>query len=497
LRRALLILLASFAFGATARAQAIDGGVKPAAEAAKPQKVAQLTSGPQASDSDMATIRAAAELVRAKKATAALAKLDPLAARLADNPDFDYVYGVAALDAGHPAQAAVALRRALAARPNFHLARAELGRALAAMGDLSGAKREFQTVRDTNGLPALARDAMGRQIIAIDESLRQIGPAGPQARSTNEPQTRPAKTEAQPRTRISGYLENSIGYDSNVNAGPSNTTLLIPALAFLGPASISPQAMPRKSGFYELAGGLSITHALNEDTAAFANMIGNWHPLFEHEEFRTALAGGEAGIAREVRGLGIFSVAAIGQTFLMDDRAFRNLYGVAGQWRQRYADAWDASLAVSWLGLEYPGQIGQNTDRYTATGTISHKWEKTPLAPAITFTGNVGKEIARDAAMDFLSFTLLGGRVGVETTWAPWLVAFLQAGYEDHRYDADYPLFFKHRHDGLLDALVGVEIKMSQRISLRPSVQYTQTRSNVDLFDQKRWITAMTLRWTF
>jgi hypothetical protein len=54
-----------------------------------------------------------------------------------------------------------------------------------------------------------------------------------------------------------------------------------------------------------------------------------------------------------------------------------------------------------------------------------------------------------------------------------------------------------HRHDGLLDALAGVEVKLSERISLRPSVQYSETQSNVDLFDQKRWITSMTLRTTF
>ncbi len=472
--------------------ETIDDALNRQRTAEKQQKLAQADApaGPRLSDSDRATIRAAAELVRAKKAAKALATLDPLADRLAGNPDFDYVYGVAAFESGHPAQASVALRRALAARPDFHLARAELGRAFAAMGDLAGAKREFQTVRETAGLPALARDAMGREVLAIDQALTQSGVAPSQPGPT-KPET------PQPRTRISGYIENSIGYDSNVNAGPSGETLIIPALSFLGPASISPQAMPKKSGFYELAGGLTITHAVDNDTAIFANVVGNWHPLFEHGEFRTALAGGEAGIARRFGELGTVSLAAIGQTFMMGDSAFRNIYGAAAQWRQRYADTWDVSLSASWLGLEYPTLDGQNTDRYSAIGTIARKWEKLPLAPAISVAGTVGKEIARTAGMDFLSFTLLGARMGLETTWAPWLVAFAQVSYEDHRYDADYPLFFMHRHDGLFDALAGVEIKLSERVSLRPSVHYSETRSNVDLFDQKRWITAMALRTTF
>jgi tetratricopeptide (TPR) repeat protein len=473
--------------------EAIDEALKQRKTAEKQQKVAQVAApaaGPRLSAGDRATIRAAAELVRAKKAAKALAKLDPLADRLAGNPDFDYVYGVASLESGHPAQASVAFRRALAARPDFHLARAELGRAFAAMGDLAGAKREFQTVRETAGLPALARDAMGREVLAIDQALPQSG--------TAPSQNRPATPEKpQPRTRVSGYIENSIGYDSNVNAGPSSETLLIPALSFLGPATIAPQAMPKKAGFYELAGGLTITHAVDNDTALFANVVGNWHPLFDHEEFRTALAGGETGIAHRFGDFGTVSLAAIGQTFIMGNSAFRNIYGAAAQWRQRYADAWDVSLSASWLGLEYPTLDGQNTDRYSAIGTLARKWEKLPLAPAFSLTGTVGKEIARTNGMDFLSFTIFGARMGLETTWAPWLIAFAQVSYEDHRYDADYPLFFERRHDGLVDALAGVEIKFSERVSLRPSVHYSETRSNVDLFDQKRWITAMALRTTF
>jgi hypothetical protein len=198
-----------------------------------------------------------------------------------------------------------------------------------------------------------------------------------------------------------------------------------------------------------------------------------------------------------VPGVGIFTVEAIGQSFFMGDSAFRNLYGAATQWRQRYADNWDASLAFTWLALEYPTMFGQDADRYSVIGTLAHKWEQLPLMPAFSVTATAGKEIARGDGMNFLSFTLLGARVGLETTWTPWLLAFLQASYEDHHYDADYPLFFMHRHDGIIDLLAGVEIKLAERVTLRPSVHYSEVRSNVDLFDQKRWISTVTLRTSF
>lgn len=42
--------------------------------------------------------------------------------------------------------------------------------------------------------------------------------------------------------------------------------------------------------------------------------------------------------------------------------------------------------------------------------------------------------------------TFIGVRGGFEILPRPWTVIFAQAGYEDHRYEADYPLFFVHRH---------------------------------------------------
>ncbi len=443
-------------------------------------EAAAQAAGTPASERDVAMIRGAAELVRAEKSAEAYDQLAPMEARLAGNPDFDYVYGVAALDAGHPAQAVVALRRALKVRPDFHTARAELGRALAAMGDLAGAKREFETVRNVPDLPPVARDALGRRVAAIDGAV--------------------ANKNAK---RYSGYLESSIGYDTNVNAGPADQTLLIPALAFLGPATISPQALPKKSGFYEIAGGFSGSLPIDNETAVFANLAGNIHPLFDYSEFRTAVAGGEAGVARQVQNLGILSVAGIAQTFLLGGQTFRNIYGAAGQWRQRLAGVWDTSLALSWLRLDYP-QIDctpipagcQDTNRYTATGTVARRFD-TSMKPTVTLAANVGREVAITDGYDFLSYTFIGVRGGVEVSPLAWMVIFAQAGYEDHRYDADYPLFFVNRHDRLFDALGGVEFKITEALSLRPSVHWSQTRSNVGIFENQRWIAQTALRWAF
>jgi hypothetical protein len=414
--------------------------------------------------------------------------LTPLEGRLSGDADYNYVYGVAALDSGHPAQAAVALRHALKLRPDFHLARAELGRALAAMGDYAGAKQEFELVRNVPDLPPVARDALGRQVTAIDAALTapaaQGQPAGP---------------------RVNGYIESSVGYDTNVNSGPSNQTLVIPGLAFLtggAPLTLLPAAMPKKSAFYELAGGLSVALPINNDWALFSNIAGNVHQLFTNQEFRSALAGGEVGVARQIQGLGTFSLAGIGQTFVLGGSTFRNIFGAAGQWRQRFADTWDASVAVSWLRMQYPNAIGNDTNRYTVTGIVAQRFE-TPMKPSISLAFNLGKEVAiPNAAVDPAtntagSFNLMGARLGLEATFLPWLAGFFQTGYEVHQYTVFNQVFLDKRRDNLLDVLAGVEVKFTDNISVRPSVQFSRTESNFELFKTQRWIAQSALRWSF
>jgi tetratricopeptide (TPR) repeat protein len=70
-----------------------------------------------------------------------------VASLLADDPldaDAHFVDGLVALEAGRPAQAAAALRRALCADPSFGLAAFTLGRAYDGLGDTQAARRSYE-----------------------------------------------------------------------------------------------------------------------------------------------------------------------------------------------------------------------------------------------------------------------------------------------------------------------------------------------------------------
>jgi Flp pilus assembly protein TadD len=432
-----------------------------------------LAAEATAADGDRVRVLAAADLLRNRRAPEALASLEPLALRLAGNPDFDYVYGIALIDAGRPADAVPVLNRALQARPDFHVARAELGRALAGTGDLAGARREFNALHDVKDLPQAARGAMGRQVSAIDKKVAE-----------------------QTATRVNGFVEVAFGYDNNVNNGPSTDSLVIPALAFFGPATLSPAALPRGTGFASLSGGLSIAHPLSSDLALFVNLVGTGYSLFKHDEFNTTIGGGEAGIARQVPGLGVFSIAAIGQVFAIGGDVYRNIYGAAGQWRQTFDGVWHTSLALSWLALQYPGIPQQDADRYTLAASVSRKYDLM-FATVVTAAVSGGIEKVRDPATDFLTFDFINVRLALEATLTPAVVLFAQASYETRQYAADYPLFFYRRADEVLEFVGGFDVMVAEGLYIRPSVRYIEIWSNVDLYDTRRTVTQVAMRRQF
>ena len=77
----------------------------------------------------------AQRLIQQNNPQAAYQLLEPLESKRAGEVDFDYLFGIAALDSGHRERAVFALERVLAVNPNHAQARAEIARAYFEMGE--------------------------------------------------------------------------------------------------------------------------------------------------------------------------------------------------------------------------------------------------------------------------------------------------------------------------------------------------------------------------
>jgi hypothetical protein len=133
----------------------------------------------------------AKSLIDTRKATEALALLEPRTEALSGNPDFDYLLGMAALDAGRPGIAVLALERVLMVRPDHAQARAEIARAYFELGETRTAQAEFESLK-RGGVPTEVAASIDKYLDAIGKRLA----GGPVWR---------------------GYIEATAGTDSNIN----------------------------------------------------------------------------------------------------------------------------------------------------------------------------------------------------------------------------------------------------------------------------------------
>lgn len=113
-----------------------------------------------------AVVREALSLAESGQARRAYEMLEPLEVQRAGDPDFDTVFGIAANLVGEHARAVMALERATQVQPGNARARAELGRAMFAVGDSKSARTLLEQAK-AQGAPG-GRRADDRPVPACD-----------------------------------------------------------------------------------------------------------------------------------------------------------------------------------------------------------------------------------------------------------------------------------------------------------------------------------------
>ena len=179
-------------------------------------------------------VAAAPPTPEAEKFEQMQAELD---SRIGD-PQFDFAYASAALDAGKPSDAIIALQRVLALQPDNAPARAELARAYAMTGDLDTAKQQFETVVGDPTIPDPVRQRFNNLIKAYDNATRGGGDS------------------------VNGYVDLQLGHDSNINSATALNSITIPLFGWLGPGQLGPQSRAISDTTIDFTAGISGSHGI-------------------------------------------------------------------------------------------------------------------------------------------------------------------------------------------------------------------------------------------
>lgn len=408
----------------------------------------------------------ASSLLARRDAASAYALLSPAEATRAGDPRFDYLLGIAALDAGHVTRAIFALERVVEARPDDRLARAELGRAYLAAGETDRAREQLAIAR--------GGDAPPEAVAAIDRVLGIMEQVVPRRAA-----------------RFSGYLELGAGYDSNVNSATNQGEFAIPAFggiffqttpesrrqhAWVGSAAAGAIAELPLSAEWRLIGAANLRRAVNRDV----------------HEMDTVLVDATAGL-RHTAGAHSQTLALQTGTAWVGSRRYREASGVTAQWQTQFSEQLMASAFGQWSRQDFPSEVGRDNDRSVGGVGLARQFGAATLVYGSAY-------VARErTTADFASFGHRGRgiRVGVERSLSGGLVLLGEAQLEDRRYGGEEPFFDTVRRDRQKDASVGLRRRLDDRWELTGQLRYTRAASNVVLYDYVRNTLQVTLHRNF
>lgn len=419
-----------------------------------------------------ATLDRARQMIDARQFEAAFALLDPLEADRAGDPNFDFLLGLAAIDAGRLTRAVFALERVLASRPDDPRVRAEIARAYFLMGEGENAKREFAAVKAAKP-PAEVAATVDRFLDAID--IRG-----------NRPPT--------DREGFTGHVELGHGRDSNVNAATSSGSFAIPL--FPGATfTLAPGATNQPDNFTTIAAGVNGRKFLTGELTLFGTANVDRRFNNSQDRFDTGTLSGTLGITME-RNADEFTLAAQGQTFDVDNNRFRDSLGAIAQWRRNFSALDQFTGYLQRTRLSYPGQRTRDADRTALGGAWAHAFDSLN-APVIFASAYFGNEDERAAGVPQFGHRFAGGRIGGQIDVARGLRFTASLTYEDRRYGGPDPLFLVSRRDKETGLRLGLPWDVAKDWTLTPQLSFVDNRSNVVVSDYSRTQLFVTLRRDF
>lgn len=382
-------------------------------------------------------------------------------------PDFDFYYGIAAIDSGHAGEGVLALERYIVRFPDNDRARLELARAYYVLGELLRAREEFEAVSRRKP-PAEVQATIDRFM----DSIRA--------------------QETRYRTSASFYVEIGGGYDSNVNSGVGDPVITVPTL---GVVQLARAGARSGDSFLHLAAGGQFSHPIAAGVALVggASAEGKLHQDKFDQQFDqvSALAYGGASYLKDKNLLR--ATLSVSSLYVDYDR-FRDAATLGAEWHRQIDEFNTTSLFGQYARLEYPSSPVRDADFYG----LGIGWRRAfvgRLQPVFQVQAFYGQE-KNDAepVRDDLSRELYTLRGGLSLTPAPRWGLSLGLAYTKSSFEEADSLFLVRRDDDYYGAELGASYRLTRQLSLRADYLYSDNRSNIPLYQYSRDVITLRAR---
>ena len=441
-----------------------------------------LAAASSAFGADDPAIENARRLLAAGNAKQAYAELAAVEGRLSGMPEFDYLFGVAALDSGKIEDAIIAFERVLAVLPNHAGAQMDLARAYYAAGSFDLAEAAFVKLRDANPPPA-AQIAINRYLEAIN---------------TRKQQTRPGWT---------AFGELGLGYDSNITGVPANFFAASQQSVGIG-FDPTGNSLKRSAAFVQGAVGADYHHPLSRGWSLFGGGELRGRAYRRESDFNLASGDVHFGGAlnagddqyRATASYSPFSQkgAAPGDPRPTNDR---RIAGINLDWRHAVDTKTQVGVGLQVNSIRFPKNEVEDLDQLL----ISASWLRTfegRGSPLWYLMGFVTEDRARNefdngvAGQSSKSKNLAGARSYFQYALSPKLQAFnsVAAIYRRDKDDWARSNLVQRGHDLYGEVALGALWAFRDKCVLRFQYAYSRNASNIDIYDFNRNEVSSTIR---
>lgn len=437
-------------------------------------------------DSYQKLLRDADALIRSGKSAAAYTLLEPLEFEHAGEVRFDHLIGIAALESGKPDKATLAFERLLAVNPDFPGARLDMARAYYQLGDLPRARIEF--------VMALKQNPSEEVRASINKYLNEI-----------------AAREAGKNTRIAGYVEGTVGHDSNVNNSTSQSQIFVDAF----PTTIitlDPTNVKKSDNYYGVAAGGEITHTQNANWGLYAGADLRQRANSTQKGFDTLGLNARAGLmfnAKDDR----LRIEVLGGRNTLGGSQNYDSNGFVADWRRMFSPSNRLNVFAQYVQYRFvdplmkPNDIDQQAmglgwqhvlagGKSVMSGSVHYGAEK-DVAPIITVSGYANPVINPSGGRNDGAKRFRGIRAGGQTAIGRKTILFANAGMQVGDYSKINYLFLRYRHDRFYDLKLGADWHWEKLWSLHPQLNFFRNDSNIPIYAYDRMDVSLTVRRDF
>ena len=383
----------------------------------------------------------------------------------AGDPDFDFVFGMAAMQVGKPGQAIFAFERILLLYPENDRVRLELARAQFLIGNLPEARTQFEIVL-THNPPPNVRERVQLFLAKIKEEEKAV------------------------RAVYHGYTSVKLGYDSNVNQGPANSLVPVPGF---GSVVLAPAAVELGGDFLEAELGGEVIRPISKKKALFGKISGLLRDYFNvdggfDDQFDYAQLNLRGGISF----LGKKSVLRLPIEYQnlwlnsADVQDFRRVLLAGIEW-ERSLNETNRIMPFGQIGgVRYPDQDFRNVNLALLGTTWIHRFPKANKEFRLGFYFGDEENVESGMAAEAVARDYLGLFALFQWNPTPRQLFFINGLVQDNQYKEPQPVFNETREDTYWALSTGWNWRWKPKWTINVELKYENQDSNLEIFQYDR-----------